>query len=159
MKKETRIMTIATSVIIIFIGMILSALPNAYYKKAEEMYSKGKYEEARDIYIGLGDYKDARMQANTVSLVIADRYVDEENYGKALIILSTDDTDPRMRKMYHVYSVYVEVLTDYHRKKYEDALQELEKIMEILDEEKEIERSTEMKKMIIEAMNNNDDEN
>lgn len=159
MKKETRIMTIATSVIIIFIGMILSALPNAYYKKAEEMFSKGKYEEARDIYITLGDYKDARMQANTVSLVIADRYVDEENYGKALIILSTDDTDPRMRKMYHVYSVYVEVLTDYHRKKYEDALQELEKVMEILDEEKEIERSTEMKKMIIEAMNNNDDEN
>lgn len=56
MKRKTRFVAIITAVLMC---SLLSGCKSSDYKKAQELYSSGNYEEAQTVFFKLGDYEDS----------------------------------------------------------------------------------------------------
>lgn len=54
--------------ILIMVCGTLSGCKSSDYEKAQQLNSEGRFEEARDIYLSLGDYKDSAWQAKFSAL-------------------------------------------------------------------------------------------
>ncbi len=57
------------------------------YNAAQSTMDQGDYEEAKQAFIDLGDYKDSTDKIDECNYQIALRYIDEEDYSKAVDIL------------------------------------------------------------------------
>ena len=56
MKRKTRFVAIITAALMC---SLLSGCKSSDYKKAQELYSSGNYEEAQTVFFKLGDYEDS----------------------------------------------------------------------------------------------------
>ncbi len=67
--------------IAVIIGVISNSNKSSSYNQAMELYSKGQYEEAREIFNDLGDYSDAATYVSTIDSYLTER---ESNYEKGI---------------------------------------------------------------------------
>lgn len=151
MRKETRVMTIVTIAIVFMVGVMLLFLPRIRYNKAMEMLSENKLVEAREIFINLGDYKDANEQLYKVSVRLVQDYFEKEEYYDALSVLYTlhrDDTKEGLNKETVYYIKMFEYYTD---ENYEEALEVLNQWMRQVTDEEERERCLKFREIIMEA--------
>ncbi len=63
-------------------------IPGNKYKEAQLLYENTNFEEARNIFLSLGDYKDSIEQAKEMSYLLALNAMDEGDYQSAYIKLS-----------------------------------------------------------------------
>lgn len=71
----------AVAVIAVVIGIISNSNKSSSYNQAMELYSKGQYEEAREIFNDLGDYSDAASYVSTIDSFLAEK---ESKYEKGI---------------------------------------------------------------------------
>lgn len=71
----------AVAVIAVIIGVISNSNKSSSYNQAMELYSKGQYEEAREIFNDLGDYSDAATYVSTIDSFLTER---ESKYEKGV---------------------------------------------------------------------------
>ncbi len=69
-------------------GYVFYLRPMQQYEKALELQAAGELDDARKIFVNLGDFQDAPDQIKETDLLIAQRYVQENNYTKALDLLA-----------------------------------------------------------------------
>lgn len=67
--------------IAVIIGVISNSNKSSSYNQAMELYSKGQYEEAREIFNDLGDYSDAATYVSTIDSLLTER---EDKYEKGI---------------------------------------------------------------------------
>lgn len=71
----------AVAVIAVVIGIISNSNKSSSYNQAMELYSKGQYEEAREIFNDLEDYSDAASYVSTIDSFLAEK---ESKYEKGI---------------------------------------------------------------------------
>lgn len=106
-KKFKRISLIVIPVIIMIIlcvaayGAITQVIaPEIKYNLAISFVDNKKYEEAINIFTGLGDYKDSRKKMNGLYNVAADQCFSEGNYGMAIEYYTKIKNIPAIKETY-----------------------------------------------------------
>lgn len=123
-KKKTRkrVLTIAAVLVILAalagltVGVIIPGVQNSnVYKAAAALRDEGRYTEAEEAFLALGDYKDAATQALESRYLLAQLYLDEGKPHVAVEIWSSlgDYSDSPQR--------VDEALTQWHEQDYQAA--------------------------------------
>ena len=71
------------TVIILILILLLTGCESSDYKKALELEIGGRYEEAREIFISLGDYSDSKEQVKACNYELGCLLIDDEQYSEA----------------------------------------------------------------------------
>ena len=152
MRKETRVMTIVTIAIVVMVGVMMLLLPRIRYNKAMEMISENKLVEAREIFINLGDYKDAREQLPALSIRLVYEYIEKDECYDALVVIYWFKMEGMEEYLNEEFNYYCRMFEYYRDENYEEALEILYKWMRQLSSKEERDRSIKFEEMIKKAM-------
>lgn len=142
-KAKIRGIVIATvsvvAIIAVTIGVISNSNKLASYNKAMELYSGRQYEEARAVFVDLGDYSDAASYVSTIDNFLTEReskyekgigYYEKGAYSECIASLAdiSDYLDSESYIEKSVEAIYQQATEHYDVGEYEKAKELLEKI-------------------------------
>ena len=78
---------IIAAVLVLALSLSLCACKSSDYKEAIELYEDEKYEQARDIFVELGDYEDSAQMVMECDYQMALEYLDDGEYVQARELL------------------------------------------------------------------------
>lgn len=109
---------VSLTMLLIFIVALFLALCYRFYRadcyeSAKEMFIEGNYDEARDRFERLGDYRDCESYLGLLSAMDS---VEQEQYEDAIVILRLlgdfEDAPSRLIEVRHKYAQYLCENTD-----------------------------------------------
>lgn len=75
---------ILTALLCMLLCLSLCACQISDYKRADELFARGKYEDAAELYDMLGDYRDAEDQLDECKYLLAQEAFSDKNWEEAL---------------------------------------------------------------------------